>query len=151
MTNIIVFIATGAYSGYLPKAPGTWGTLVAFPIHFFLIQFSTPVYFASLAAILLIAIGTAGCAEKIFDQKDPGAIVIDEIIGMLITLIGAPSHWLVMLVGFALFRFFDIVKPFPVGWVDKRLNGGTGIVLDDCVAGIYALLVLQALCYFLPI
>lgn len=150
MTNIILFIATGCYTGYLPKAPGTWGTLVAFPIHFFLIQFPPPIYFTSLAIILIVAIATAGCAEKIFDRKDPGAIVIDEIIGMLITLIGAPSHWQVMLAGFVLFRFFDIVKPFPIGWVDKRLNGGTGIVLDDFLAGVYALIALQVLCLFFP-
>jgi phosphatidylglycerophosphatase A len=151
MTKLILFIATGCYTGYLPIAPGTWGTLVAFPIHFFLIRFSPPVYFACLAALLILAISTAGSAEKIFDRKDPGAIVIDEIIGMLITLIGAPSHWLVMLAGFLLFRFFDIVKPFPVGWIDKKLNGGAGIVLDDCVAGLYALILLQIFCFFLPI
>ncbi len=147
----MMIIATGFHTGYLPKAPGTWGTLVAFPIHFLLIQFSDTIYFSALALIFVIAIVTAGCAEKIIDCKDPGVIVIDEIIGMLITLIGAPTHWLAMLMGFALFRLFDILKPFPINWVDQKLNGGTGIVLDDCLAGVYALIILQTICYFFPL
>lgn len=151
MTNIMLLIATGFYTGYLPKAPGTWGTLVAFPIHFLLIQLPQSYYFASLGLIFVIAVATAGCAEKIFDKKDPGAIVIDEIIGMLIALIAAPTSWLAMLIAFILFRLFDILKPFPIGWIDKRLNGGTGIVMDDVVAGLFALIILQTLCFFTPL
>jgi len=143
MTSFILFIATGCYTGYLPKAPGTWGTLVALPIHLLLIQFSRPTHFIALGVIFVISVAVAGTAEKIFDRKDPGAIVIDEIIGMLITLAIAPNHWLAWLIGFGLFRFFDILKPFPVGWADKRLNGGLGIVMDDVLAGFYGLICLQ--------
>ena len=147
MDKFIMAIATGFYTGYLPKTPGTWGSLVALPIHFLLIRLSANSYFIALGLIFIIAIITAGGAEKIIDRQDPGVIVIDEIIGMLITLIYAPNHILIWLLGFVIFRFFDILKPFPVGWIDKRLHGGTGIVLDDVMAGIYSLMVLQLICY----
>lgn len=74
------------------------------------------------------------------DCKDPGTIVIDEIIGMLVALIGVPLTPLAMAAAFLLFRFFDIVKPFPISWADKRINGGLGIVLDDILAGAFACL-----------
>ena len=138
-----MFIATGFGSGYLPIAPGTWGSLVALPIHFILIRLSPQYYYISLALIFLIAVATAGSAEKILDRKDPGAVVIDEIIGMLITLIGAPTTPLAWGSAFLLFRLFDIWKPFPASWADRHLNGGFGIVLDDVIAGGYALLCMQ--------
>jgi phosphatidylglycerophosphatase A len=137
-------IATGGFVGYVPKAPGTWGSLVAFPIHFLLCMFSPMGYAIGLATCFLLAIVTAGSAEKIIDSKDPGIIVIDEIIGMLIALIGAPANPLSWIIAFVLFRFFDIAKPFPVNWPDKHLNGGLGIVLDDVFAGIYTLIIMQA-------
>ena len=84
------------------------------------------------------------CYHIRWSRKDPGVIVIDEVIGMLIALIGAPAIPVVWFIAFLLFRFFDIVKPFPVSWPDKHLNGGLGIVLDDILAGLYTLLVLQA-------
>ncbi len=144
-----MFIATGFYSGYLPKAPGTWGTLVALPIHFLLIQLSIRLYVISLAVIFIIAVVTAGSAEKIIDRKDPGIIVIDEIIGMLVALIGAPTTPLAWAAAFLFFRFFDIAKPFPISWVDKRMNGGLGIVMDDIFAGFYSLLALHILLLFI--
>ncbi len=137
-------IATGGFIGYLPKAPGTWGTLIAFPIHFLLCMLSPGGYIIGLVLIFFLSIITAGSAEKIIDRKDPGVIVIDEVIGMLIALIGAPANPLVWFIAFLLFRFFDIIKPFPVNWPDQHLNGGYGIVLDDVFAGIYTLLILQA-------
>ncbi len=150
MIKLIMFIATGAYTGYLPKAPGTWGTLVALPLNILLLRLSAKDYGISLAIIFLLAVYTAGAAEKILDRKDPGAIVIDEIIGMLITLIAAPATPLVWLVAFLLFRLFDIIKPWPVSWADRRLNGGLGIVMDDVLAGGYAWLVLHGLLTLLP-
>jgi len=143
MDKLFMFIATGFGSGYLPIAPGTWGSLVALPIHFMLIRLSPQYYYISLALIFLIAVATAGSAEKILDRKDPGAVVIDEIIGMLITLIGAPTTPLAWGSAFLLFRLFDIWKPFPASWADRHLNGGFGIVLDDVIAGGYALLCMQ--------
>jgi phosphatidylglycerophosphatase A len=144
MDKLIMAIATGGYVGYAPTAPGTWGTLIAFPIHILICMLSPLGYIIALAAIFFIAVITSGGAEKIIDRKDPGVIVIDEVIGMLIALIGAPAIPVVWFIAFLLFRFFDIVKPFPVSWPDKHLNGGLGIVLDDILAGLYTLLVLQA-------
>jgi phosphatidylglycerophosphatase A len=138
-----MFIATGCYSGYLPKAPGTWGSLVGLALFFLLHKVSIPVYLVVTAATFLLGIFAAGEAEKIMDYKDPGLVVIDEIVGMLITMIAAPAAPLVMLLGFVLFRIFDILKPFPIRLVDQRFNGGIGIMLDDIVAGIYSLLILQ--------
>ena len=86
---------------------------------------------------------SAGAAEKILDRGDPGVVVIDEIVGVLIALAAVPLHPVAALAGFALFRLFDIAKPFPVGWVDRHLHGGLGIMLDDVAAGLYALLVLH--------
>ena len=149
MTRLIMAIATGGYSGRLPKAPGTWGSLAAFPIHFLLRRLAPGSYCWALGGILLLAVITAGMAEKILDRKDPGEIVIDEIAGMLITLIGAPNRPEAYLLGFLLFRFFDIYKPFPIGWVDRHLNGGTGIVMDDVLAGLFSLALLQVVSRFL--
>ncbi len=149
MDKLFMALATGFYTGYLPKAPGTWGTLVAFPIHFLLIRLSPTHYYISLAVIFVVAVVTAGGAEKIVDTGDPGIVVIDEIIGMLIGLIGLPLKAAPLIIAFFVFRFFDILKPFPVGWVDSRLHGGLGIVLDDVLAGIYTLIVMQILGYFI--
>ncbi len=151
MDKLIMFLATGFGTGYLPKAPGTWGTLVALPIHFLLIR-TTPNHYAMImAGLIFFGILIAGSAEKILDQGDPGCVVIDEIVGMLITLIGAPLNWKTMVVGFALFRFFDILKPFPINLADQRIHGGAGIMLDDIIAGLYGLIILQLLCRYTPL
>lgn len=148
MDKLVMAIATGLYTGYTPKAPGTAGTLVALPIHFLIIMLTGPGYFLALAAILILAIITAGMAEKIIDRQDPGVVVIDEIIGMLIGLIGAPTSVAYLAAAFFLFRVFDIAKPFPVRWLDRNLHGGTGIVLDDVMAGIYTLICMQLISRF---
>ena len=90
----------------------------------------------------------AGEAEKIMDHQDPGLVVIDEIVGMLITMIAVPATPLAMVLGFILFRIFDILKPFPVNFFDQRFHGGLGIMLDDVMAGIYSLIILQVLFRF---
>jgi len=147
MDRLFMAVATGFGAGYLPKAPGTWGSLLALPLHFFLRQLAPNHYALALAAIFFLAVITAGQAEKILDRKDPGVVVIDEVIGMLITLIAAPDNPLIWLLGFLLFRLFDIFKPYPIRLIDQRLNGGLGIVLDDVLAGIYSLIILQIFCY----
>jgi len=147
MDRLFMGIATGFGAGYLPKAPGTWGSLVALPLHFFLRQLAPNHYALALGGIFFIGVITAGQAEKILDRKDPGVIVIDEVIGMLITLIGAPNNPLIWLLGFFIFRFFDIFKPYPIRLIDQRVNGGMGIVLDDVLAGVYSFIVLQIFCY----
>ncbi|PLX49870.1 MAG: phosphatidylglycerophosphatase A [Desulfobulbaceae bacterium] len=147
MDKLVMAIATGFYSGYTPKAPGTAGTLVAFPVHLLIVMLPGNGYYLALAAILVLAIATAGMAEKIIDRQDPGMVVIDEIIGMLIGLIAVPLTLPALATAFLLFRTFDIWKPFPVSWFDKHLHGGTGIVLDDVMAGIYTLACMQGLIY----
>jgi phosphatidylglycerophosphatase A len=138
-------IATGLYAGYLPKAPGTWGSAGGLILYYFLHGVALPAYLITVGVLLVAGFFAAGAAEKILDRKDPGCVVIDEIVGMLITLAAAPPYPLAWLLGFGLFRFFDIVKPFPVRWIDKRIQGGAGIMLDDVVAGLYGLLVLQGI------
>ena len=144
-----MFIATGCYSGYLPKAPGTWGSLVGLLLFFLLHTLSLEIYLAVLAGLFLIGTFAAGEAEKIMDHKDPGLVVIDEIVGMLITMIAIPATPLAMGLGFILFRIFDIWKPFPIRFIDQRFHGGLGIMLDDIVAGIFSLIILQLVIRFI--
>jgi len=144
-----MFIATGFYSGYLPKAPGTWGSLVGLLLFFLLHTLNLQIYLAVVAAIFVIGTFAAGEAEKILDRKDPGLVVIDEIVGILITMIAIPATPLAMGLGFILFRIFDIWKPFPIRLIDQRFHGGLGIMLDDIVAGIFSLVILQVLVRFL--
>ena len=143
MDRLIMAIATGCGLGYLPKAPGTWGTLLAFPIHYLISHLPLPYYFTAIAVIIIVAILSAGGAEKILDKPDPGIVVIDEVAGMLITMIAIPTDPIAWVLAFILFRFFDILKPFPVNFLDKRFHGGIGIVLDDLMAGVYGLISLQ--------
>ena len=143
MDRLLMFIATGAGSGYLPKAPGTWGTLVGLLLWWPLAGLSLTAYLATVAVLFIVGVASAGAAEKILDRGDPGVVVIDEIVGVLIALAAVPLHPVAALAGFALFRLFDIAKPFPVGWVDRHLHGGLGLMLDDVAAGLYALLVLH--------
>lgn len=149
MHFLIMLIATGFYSGYLPKAPGTWGSLVGLGLFFLLHSLSLPIYLAVLAGLFLVGFLAAGEAEKIMDNRDPGAVVIDEIVGILITMTAVPAAPLTMILGFILFRIFDIAKPFPVNFFDQRFHGGLGIMLDDVVAGIYSLVILQLIVRFI--
>lgn len=145
MDRLFMAIATGFGLGYLPKAPGTWGTLLALPIHYLIVQLPLQGYVSAIAIIIVIAIVSAGSAEKILDKKDPGIVVIDEVAGMLITMIAIPNHPVAWLLAFGFFRLFDILKPFPVNFFDQRFHGGLGIVLDDLMAGVYALASVQLL------
>jgi phosphatidylglycerophosphatase A len=143
MDRLYMFLATGAYSGYLPKAPGTWGSAVGVLLWFVIARLPIGTYWILVGVLFAVGVICAGAAEKIVDRGDPGLVVIDEIVGQLIALGLAPLHPLAALAGFILFRIFDIFKPFPVNWLDNRLHGGLGIMLDDVAAGLYALLVLQ--------
>ncbi len=151
MDKLYMFIATGAYSGYLPKAPGTWGSVVGVLLWLGLSKLALPLYAAIVCGIFVIGTIAAGAAEKIVDHGDPGLVVIDEIVGQLIALAMVPNHPAYVVAGFALFRFFDILKPFPVGWLDQHIHGGMGIMLDDVVAGLYALIILQIALWILPV
>jgi phosphatidylglycerophosphatase A len=143
MNWLIMAVATGGFIGKMPKAPGTWGSAVAFLPWLLLRKLSLPAYLAWLAALFIIGFLAAGSAEKLLDQADPGCIVIDEIVGMLIALILVPANPILLLLAFVLFRVFDILKPFPVSWFDRHIHGGMGIMLDDVMAGIYTLICLQ--------
>ncbi len=145
MDRLIVAIATGMYSGFIPKAPGTWGSIIALLPWYFCRNLSLYHYLILLISLFVLGFFTAGSAEKILDQPDPGCIVIDEILGIFITLSLAPNHPAAWITGLMLFRFFDIVKPFPVSWLDTHLHGGIGIMMDDVAAGIYALICLQVI------
>jgi phosphatidylglycerophosphatase A len=143
MDRLILFIATGFGSGYLPKAPGTWGSLVGVALWFGLRDLAVLPYLGVAAALFVVGTLCAGSAEKIVDRADPGLVVVDEIVGQLLALLAAPHHPVAVLLGFLAFRVFDILKPFPAGWLDRHIHGGLGIMLDDVVAGLYSLLVLQ--------
>ncbi len=133
-----LFLASGFGAGYLPVAPGTWGSLAALPLHWLFSRLSPTGYGIALAVTVALGVASAGAAEKILDRPDPGLVVIDEIAGMLVALAPFEPSLVTWTAGFLLFRLFDIVKPFPVGWLDTRLHGGLGIMADDLAAGAYA-------------
>jgi len=141
--KVVVCLATGFYTGNIPKAPGTFGTLPGLFLCFFLDQMPLAGSMALLLILIGAAIGIADRAEKLFGEKDPGRIVIDEIVGMAVTLAAIPFTAYTATAGFLLFRVFDIAKPPPIRHIDRRLHGGLGIVLDDVIAGLFANLVLR--------
>ena len=143
MDNLYMFIATGGGSGYLPKAPGTWGSVVGVLFWFFFHRLALSRYGLLVAGLFILGTIAAGAAEKIMDRPDPGPVVVDEIVGQMIALAGAPANPIIVILGFIFFRFFDILKPLPVGWLDSHIHGGMGIMLDDVAAGVYAILLLQ--------
>jgi phosphatidylglycerophosphatase A len=149
--RLIKLTASGFGSGFIPYAPGTSGTLVGIPIFFVLSSLPWPVYLLVISAITGVAIYLAQAAEKIFAEKDPPCIVIDEIAGFLWTMSFVPPTLIYIFFGFAFFRFFDILKPFPVRSLQDKLPGGYGVVGDDVMAGIYANLVLHIFIKFLRI
>jgi phosphatidylglycerophosphatase A len=144
MSHPAGWIATAFGAGLAPKAPGTAGSLVALLPWWFLLRDVPPgVYLAVLAAGFLLGVWACGVCDRRLGMHDQGALVWDEVIGMWITLFAAPTQWWWMIIGFALFRLFDIWKPWPVSWADRGVHGGLGVMLDDVVAGVYALVVLQ--------
>ena len=149
MRALIIFFATGAYSGFSPVAPGTAGSVVGLALVWLvtgpLWAYSPPLTLAIFAVAFAIGCWISGRAEVIFDQHDSPKIVLDEVLGMAATMFGNPITVPWMLAGFVLFRLFDIVKPFPAGLIDRRVGGGTGVMLDDLAAAIYANIVLQIL------
>lgn len=141
----LLFLAFGFGSGLSGKMPGTFGTLAAVPLYLLLLQ--GPDWLYLLATLVSIVGGVYICdkAAQKLQVHDYGGIVWDEIAGFLITMCWLPFSWQALLAGFALFRLFDIVKPWPIGWLDRRVQGGMGIMLDDVAAGLLAALVLNAL------
>lgn len=150
MTDWKLFLAFGFGSGLSKYMPGTMGTLAAIPLYLLMIQINFWLY--SLLTVAAVFGGIAVCryaAEKL-DVHDFGGIVWDEVAGLLITLWFVPFSWHAVIGGFILFRIFDIMKPWPIKWIDRKVGGGLGIMLDDVLAGLFAGLILIILIKYLP-
>ncbi len=130
-------LSTWFGSGCLPIAPGTFGTLAAVPLILVLNNFGIWYSAFTLLIVIGIAVWSAGLTEDLLEKKDPSEIVIDEVAGFLLATALLPFSWLALGLVFFLFRFFDILKPYPIKHLEK-LRGGIGIVMDDILAGLYA-------------
>ncbi len=141
-----VLIATGFGVGLLPKAPGTWGSLFALPVAWLIFEASGRAGLAA-AAVLVFAVGVwaSGVCVNRLGNEDPKQVVIDEIAGQWLVLLVVTPGWPAYMLGFALFRAFDILKPWPVSWADREIKGGLGIMLDDVLAAGYAAAALYAI------
>ena len=143
--DIVVFLATGCFTGFLPLVPGTWGTFAAIPI-VMLVHRANLILQGIIALVFVtFAAWVAGKAEILLEELDPRPIVIDEMAGFLISLLWLPLNPLTLCLGFGLFRLFDIVKPPPISSVEKRMRGGWGVVIDDVLAGVFTNAVLRLL------
>jgi len=142
--------ATFFWVGHAPRAPGTWGSLAAMPFAWLLLSHGGWQVLA-VAAVLVTLVGfwASGLYAQALGSKDPGEVVIDEVAGQWIALLPAALDPVSFAVGFAAFRLFDITKPFPAGWADRKLEGAAGIMIDDLFAGLYAALVVLAYQHFL--
>ena len=142
------FLALGFGSGLAPKAPGTFGTLAVIPVYLLLAQCSTFYYLAGVFALSLAGIWICDFTSQKLGVHDHPGIVIDEFAGYLITMIALPVSLFWVVAGFILFRLFDILKPWPISWLDKHVHGGLGIMLDDLLAGLMALGCAHLINYF---
>jgi phosphatidylglycerophosphatase A len=149
LKNPLHFLALGFGSGLANKAPGTFGTLAAIPLVIFL-SIYTPLYGYLALCILFSFAGIWICGHTAKDMQvhDDSSIVWDEVVGMMITMIAVPLNWQNLLVGFILFRIFDIAKPWPISYLDKHVHGGFGIMADDVLAGIFALISLHGILFY---
>jgi phosphatidylglycerophosphatase A len=131
-------LATGFGAGLVPLAPGTAGTLVAIPLYWVLKSIHPEVFLAAIVLGLVVGVYVASRVGRDLGVNDPPAVVWDEVVGYWIAMVGTPLTWQYMLAGFLLFRLLDILKPGPIGWADRKVKGGVGVMLDDAVAGILA-------------
>ncbi|MBT5232045.1 MAG: phosphatidylglycerophosphatase A [Methylococcales bacterium] len=140
LKNPILLLAFGFGSGLAKKAPGTWGTVAAVPLFlvFMLLEPSLPVFIVVTVVMFIAGVWICDQAEKQLGLHDPGNIVWDEIVGYFVTMFMLPVTWQWLLAGFVAFRFFDILKPWPIKWADERCQGGFGVMFDDVIAGIMA-------------
>lgn len=137
-----IIISSLFFTGYIPLAPGTFGTLVAL---FFLMIFKIEgfVFYSFLLFIFILGIYVSDKAEQAIGERDSRHIVIDEFAGYMVSVAAVTPQWKNLLIAFLLFRFFDILKPFPIRDIERRLNGGLAIMLDDIIAGIYSNILLR--------
>ncbi len=141
--KIVELLATGLYLGKIKKMPGTFGTLLGLPLAYGLAQLSIFAYMILTIVLILFACFIAELHENYTNAHDPKEIVIDEIVGYLVAFIWLPLTWQSFLAAFILFRFFDILKPWPIRAIDQKVKGGLGTVMDDVAAGIAASICLQ--------
>ncbi len=150
MQRLGVLIATFGYTGYFPVAPGTAGSAAALAVYALVRWSGSPfVEAAVLVAVAIVGTWSASVAERHFNATDPGEVVIDEVLGMLMTLAFLPLTWRGVVVGFLVFRILDIIKPYPAD-AAERLRGGLGIMADDGMSGVYGNLIMRALLWLLP-
>jgi len=143
------FLAFGFGSGLAPKAPGTCGTLAAIPVYLLLMNLPLTWYLITVLILTAYGIWICGVTSRYFDVPDHPGIVWDEIVGFLITMIAAPSGFIWIVIGFLLFRLFDIWKPWPISLLDRHVHGGLGIMLDDVVAGLFAAIVMNVIAFLI--
>ena len=163
MQRLALFCSTAAYSGFVPVAPGTAGSLVAALLLFLFSSFHSAPFWIATIAVIIIGVWASAEGERYFGCEDPGQVVIDEVAGMFVSVAFLPVTWEVILLAFVLFRVFDIWKPFPVRQAESlghalvkeqfgkntfQVAGGIGIMADDIVAGIYANIGLHVIWYY---
>lgn len=141
------FIGYGFGTGLLPMMPGTWGTVIAIPVYLLLAKFHLTLYLLFVLLFGLYAASLSEALSKEIGLHDDPAMNIDEVIGYLVTMIAAPLTWWAVILGFGYFRLFDILKPWPISWVDRNVKGGFGMILDDVIAGAAAMLSLKLTCW----
>ncbi len=142
MRYVIDFFATGCFAGRIPLAPGTWGTIVGMGLFWLVRYLPQPAYVAFAVTFIVFAIWVANQAQRRYEEVDPPQVVIDEIAGYIVTMAFHRPSFALAVTGFVLFRIFDIVKPWPLRWIERRFPDGRGVVLDDVFAGVYANLAL---------
>lgn len=138
MRNPVHLLAFGLGSGLSPFAPGTMGTIAGLILYLPLAMLAWPWYLGIVLTAFLFGIYLCGKTSADLGVHDHGGIVWDEFVGYWLTMLWIPFDWVWIVAGFVLFRLFDIVKPWPIGWLDKKLGGGLGIMLDDVIAGLLA-------------
>ena len=137
------FIALGFGGGLAKKAPGTFGTLVGLPLFWLMLPLPVLVQWFIIGAFFIIGVPLCGVTGQHLGVSDHGSIVWDEIVAMLLILMFTPTHWIWWATAFLLFRLFDICKPFPIAQVDAKLKGGFGVMFDDILAAVYAIISLK--------
>ena len=147
--NPIHFVACGFGVGTVPFAPGTFGTLVGVLFYLLLSPLLWWVYLGITVLLFIFGIFICGITNRDFGTFDHPAAVWDEIVGFLIVMIAIPPIWYFILIGFLLFRLFDIWKPWPIRWVDRHVHGGFGVMLDDAIAAIFSWVILQIIVFSL--
>jgi phosphatidylglycerophosphatase A len=138
LSDPVLFLAFGFGSGLAKKAPGTFGTVAAIPVYWLFVQSGFLFYSVLTVIVTVTGIWICGIAAEKLDEHDFGGIVWDEIAGYLITMWLVPFSWQAAALGFVLFRIFDILKPWPIKWIDQKVHGGLGIMLDDVLAAVFA-------------